>query len=121
MGAAPHSGNCSSACADVLLEQEIADLVEAAELSNSERRAWEMHLAGYSPAEIARALCVARPTAVGFVYAASRRISTCPSRYRGLHSVYLNQIRRRVYRRPAHTGEDHRAEWQYAGWEDAPE
>jgi len=96
----------SATWADILLTKEAAHLVEAAGLSDDQRTAWEMHLAGYTPGEIACVLHVARPTAVRLVNAASRRISTCPSKYRGLYSVYMSQIHRHIYHRPVTSREN---------------
>lgn len=71
-------------------------------LTHQEESAWRMHVKGFRPSEIARALNVTRPTAVRLLRSAARKTSVSEDEYGGLREVYRREVHRYSYRKPTH-------------------
>ena len=90
------TAECSS------INSGLDDALDHAGLTQEERAAWKMFSDGYKAPEIARVLCITRPTAVRLLKSAARRISSSGSKLRGFGDVYRREVRRYVYHKPMH-------------------
>ncbi|MDI6827591.1 MAG: hypothetical protein QME62_03795 [Armatimonadota bacterium] len=96
-----------------LMDAEISSIIRHTKMSPSEEQAWRLHAVGYNFTEIANQMGVSQPTAVRFVRSAIRRVNAARAKYEGLSSIYKQETKKYIYRKPAHCNERHCAKLGY--------
>jgi hypothetical protein len=90
-----------------MLDAEVAAMLHGAGLTAQQAAAWQLHLTGMRPAEIAILMGTSHPTAARLIKGAGRRVQEFHAKYGGLHTIYRSEIRRPIYRKPGHCGAMH--------------